>query len=121
MIASELMEAGRKVLEKFRDGSRGATLGDVARALELASKLGVADRLDLRPLDFNPFSYRHRLEGCHVLLGNSEKEGFLLTAAEPNLGYLRQLARPEHAHQRQGMDHRHQDQNQRNPIAHAPP
>ena len=28
------------MLEKFRDGSRGATLGDVARALELASKLG---------------------------------------------------------------------------------
>jgi len=48
----------------------------------LAEKLGVADRLDIRPLDFNPFEYRHRLEGCHVLLGNSEKEGFLLTAAE---------------------------------------
>jgi hypothetical protein len=45
-------------------------------------KLGVADRLDIRPLDFNPFHYRHRLEGCHVLLGNSEKEGYLLTAAE---------------------------------------
>lgn len=54
----------------------------LAQVKELAAKLGVADRLDLRPLDFNPFSYRHRLEGCHVLLGNSEKEGFLLTAAE---------------------------------------
>ncbi len=54
----------------------------LAKVMELAQKLGVADRLDLRPLDFNPFSYRHRLEGCHVLLGNSEKEGFLLTAAE---------------------------------------
>lgn len=54
----------------------------LAQVKELANKLGVADRLDLRPLDFNPFSYRHRLEGCHVLLGNSEKEGFLLTAAE---------------------------------------
>ena len=52
------------------------------KMIELAKRLGVADRLDLRPLDFNPFSYRHRLEGCHVLLGNSEKEGFLLTAAE---------------------------------------
>lgn len=49
---------------------------------KLAAKLGVADRLDLRPLDFNALSYRHRLEGCHVLLGNSRKEGFLLTAAE---------------------------------------
>lgn len=54
----------------------------LAEVKELAAKLGVADRLDLRPLDFNPFEYRHRLEGCHVLLGNSEKEGFLLTAAE---------------------------------------
>lgn len=54
----------------------------LAKVKELAAKLGVADRLDLRALDFNPFSYRHRLEGCHVLLGNSEKEGFLLTAAE---------------------------------------
>ena len=34
---------------------------------------------------------------------------------------LRQLARPEHAHPRQGMDHCHQDQNHRNPIAHAAP
>ncbi|MFT5468238.1 MAG: hypothetical protein ACI8UO_003347 [Verrucomicrobiales bacterium] len=50
--------------------------------LKLAKKLGVEDRLDIRPLDFNALSYRHRLEGCHVLLGNSEKEGFLLTAAE---------------------------------------
>jgi hypothetical protein len=49
---------------------------------KLARKLGVADRLDIRPLDFSPLSYRHRLEGCHVLLGNSRKEGFLLTAAE---------------------------------------
>ncbi len=50
--------------------------------MNLAKKLGVADRIDLRPLDFDPFNYRHRLEGCHVLLGNSKKEGFLLTAAE---------------------------------------
>jgi hypothetical protein len=49
---------------------------------KLARKLGVADRLDVRPLDFGAFSYRHRLEGCHVLLGNSKREGFLLTAAE---------------------------------------
>ena len=27
-------------------------------------------------------SYRHRLEGAHVLLGNSKREGFLMTAAE---------------------------------------
>lgn len=39
-LRSELIEAGRKVLEKFKDGSRGATLGDVARALDVASKLG---------------------------------------------------------------------------------
>jgi hypothetical protein len=54
----------------------------LAKVKALAVKLGVADRLDIRPLDFNPFNYRHRLDGCHVLLGNSEKEGFLLTAAE---------------------------------------
>ena len=39
-MRTELITAGRKVLAKFMDGSRGATLGDVARALELASKLG---------------------------------------------------------------------------------
>ena len=50
--------------------------------LKLADKLGVSDRLDLRPLDFDPFSYRHRLDGAHVLLGNSRQEGFLMTAAE---------------------------------------
>ncbi|HSZ57401.1 MAG TPA: glycosyltransferase, partial [Tepidisphaeraceae bacterium] len=50
--------------------------------LALARKLGVSDRLDLRPLDFDPFAYRHRLEGAHVLLGNSRREGFLMTAAE---------------------------------------
>lgn len=52
------------------------------KVTKLAEQLGVSDRLDIRPLDFNPFQYRHRLEGCHALLGNSEKEGFLLTAAE---------------------------------------
>jgi hypothetical protein len=39
-LRGELIAAGRKVLERFMDGSRGATLGDVARALDLASKLG---------------------------------------------------------------------------------
>lgn len=39
-IRSELMAAGRKVLKRFSEGDRGATLGDVARALDLASKLG---------------------------------------------------------------------------------
>lgn len=39
-LRGELIAAGRKVLEKFKEGSRGATLGDVARALDLASKLG---------------------------------------------------------------------------------
>src|SRR5258708_38616219 len=52
------------------------------RFLALAKKLGVMDRLDLRPLDFDPFAYQHRLEGAHVLLGNSKREGFLMTAAE---------------------------------------
>jgi hypothetical protein len=50
--------------------------------LHLARKLNVADRLDLRPLDFDPFNYRERLRGAHVLLGNSQREGFLMTAAE---------------------------------------
>ena len=48
----------------------------------LAAKLHVSDRLDLRPLDFDPLAYRHRLAGVDVLLGNSRQEGFLLTAAE---------------------------------------
>jgi hypothetical protein len=52
------------------------------KLITLAKKLGVSDRLDLRPLDFDPFSYRRRLEGAHVLLGNSRREGFLMTAAE---------------------------------------
>lgn len=52
------------------------------KLVALAHKLKVSDRLDLRPLDFDPFSYRHRLEGAHVLLGNSRREGFLMTAAE---------------------------------------
>lgn len=59
-LRGELIEAGRKVLEKFRDGSRGATLGDVARALELASKLGrlasglATDRTELTGEDGGP-------------------------------------------------------------------
>jgi hypothetical protein len=39
-MRTELMEAGREVLKKFRDGARGATLGDVARAFDIAVKLG---------------------------------------------------------------------------------
>jgi hypothetical protein len=57
--------------------------GEAMRKLvELARELNVLDRLDLRPLDFNPFNYRERLRGAHVLLGNSRREGFLMTAAE---------------------------------------
>ncbi len=59
------------------------TQGETMQKLvELSAKLGVADRLDLRPLDFDPFTYRERLRGAHVLLGNSRREGFLMTAAE---------------------------------------
>ena len=59
--------------------SQGETMDQF---LALAKKLGVLDRLDLRPLDFDPFNYRERLRGAHVLLGNSFREGFLMTAAE---------------------------------------
>jgi glycosyltransferase involved in cell wall biosynthesis len=52
------------------------------KLVRLAIELGVQDRLDLRPLDFDPFSYSDRLKGAHVLLGNSRREGFLMTAAE---------------------------------------
>jgi hypothetical protein len=52
------------------------------KLVELARELGVLDRLDLRPLDFDPFNYAERLRGAHVLLGNSRREGFLMTAAE---------------------------------------
>ncbi len=40
LIRSELIAAGRKVLKRFTEEGKGATLGDVARALDLASKLG---------------------------------------------------------------------------------
>lgn len=50
--------------------------------LKQCDELGVRGQLDLRPLDFDPFNYAERLRGCHVLLGNSRREGFLLTAAE---------------------------------------
>jgi hypothetical protein len=39
-LRSELITASRKVLKRFTEENRGATLGDVARALDLASKLG---------------------------------------------------------------------------------
>ena len=52
------------------------------KLVALARELGVLDRLDLRPLDFDPFNYKERLRGAHVLLGNSRREGFLMTAAE---------------------------------------
>jgi hypothetical protein len=39
-MRTELMEAAREVLREFRDGERSATLGDVARALDIAAKLG---------------------------------------------------------------------------------
>ena len=49
------------------------------KLVELARELDVLDRLDLRPLDFNPFNYANRLRGAHVLLGNSRREGFLMS------------------------------------------
>jgi glycosyltransferase involved in cell wall biosynthesis len=52
------------------------------KLIRLAVELKVQDRLDLRPLSFDPFNYRERLKGAHVLLGNSRREGFLMTAAE---------------------------------------
>lgn len=52
------------------------------KLVRLCAELGVADRLDLRPLEFDPFNYAERLRGCHALLGNSRREGFLMTAAE---------------------------------------
>jgi hypothetical protein len=39
-IHEECIRAGREALTRFYDRGRGATLGDVARILELASKLG---------------------------------------------------------------------------------
>jgi hypothetical protein len=52
------------------------------KLVRLAVELKVQDRLDLRPLSFDPFAYSERLKGAHVLLGNSRREGFLMTAAE---------------------------------------
>ena len=62
--------------------TRRAQAETMGKFLRLAAKLKVADRLDLRPLDFDPFHYQERLRGAHVLLGNSFREGFLMTAAE---------------------------------------
>lgn len=46
-IRTELIEAARMTLAKFRDGSRTASLGDAVRALDIASKLGrLASGLD---------------------------------------------------------------------------
>jgi hypothetical protein len=39
-LRGELVTAARNVLKRFTEGGKGATLGDIARALELASKLG---------------------------------------------------------------------------------
>src|SRR5207249_1855747 len=39
-IHDELISAGREALKRFHDRGKGATLGDIARLLELASKLG---------------------------------------------------------------------------------
>jgi len=39
-LHDELLRAGREALKRFYERGRGATLGDIARLLELASKLG---------------------------------------------------------------------------------
>ena len=39
-IHAELIRAGREALKRFHERGKGATLGDIARLLELASKLG---------------------------------------------------------------------------------
>ena len=60
VIRSELIAAGRKVLKRFTEGDKGATLGDVARALDLASKLGrlasglATDKTEISGLDGGP-------------------------------------------------------------------
>ena len=59
-LRTELIVAGRAVLEKFKDGTKGATLGDVARAFELASRLGrlasgmATDRTEITGEDGGP-------------------------------------------------------------------
>lgn len=59
-LRGELIVAGRAVLARFKDGVKGATLGDVARALDLASKLGrlasgmATDRTELTGEDGGP-------------------------------------------------------------------
>src|SRR3954471_1249964 len=62
--------------------ARRAQAERMEKLIRLAIELKVEDRLDLRPLDFDPFGYSERLKGAHVLLGNSRREGFLMTAAE---------------------------------------
>src|SRR5204862_1989755 len=58
--------------------ARRAQAETMEKLVQLAIELKVEDRLDLRPLDFDPFNYSDRLKGAHVLLGNSRREGFLM-------------------------------------------
>lgn len=39
-LHDDLIRAGRQTLKRFQDGGKGATLGDIVRAFELASRLG---------------------------------------------------------------------------------
>jgi hypothetical protein len=85
-VRCDLVEAGLKQLERFRDGTKGATLGDVARALELASKLGrlasgmATDKTELTGEDGGPIKVEisaalDKIYGAEVIEADVIEEG----------------------------------------------
>jgi hypothetical protein len=85
-VAAEVRRAPRRPrLDRRRDRRQrvhpphaGRDDGEARRA---ARELGVLDRLDLRPLDFDPFNYSERL-AAPTSARQQPPRGFLMTAAE---------------------------------------
>lgn len=86
-LRGELIVAGRAVLARFKDGAKGATLGDVARALDLASKLGrlasgmATDKTELTGEDGGPIRVElsaalAKVYGVAAPSGNAEPADF---------------------------------------------
>ena len=90
----ELVAAGRKVLKRFTEEGKGATLGDVARALELASKLGrlasgmPTEHTALMGLDGGPIQIElsaalNKIYGADAAPGGEAERDFVDVEATP--------------------------------------
>ena len=90
----ELVTASRKVLRRFIDDDKGATLGDVARALELASKLGrlasgmPTEHTALMGLDGGPIQIElsaalNKIYGADAAPGGEAERDFVDVEATP--------------------------------------